>query len=85
MAKTIKDYQAELRFVRMELNNVISEKNSTERELNHYRRFVRDKFEWFVEIHKENKHPNMTLMVIDFTKFFNRREPFDWSMLPRAF
>lgn len=85
MKKTIKDYKSELRFMRNDLNFYTKAHTDAQKELDHYRRFVRDKFEWYVELHGQNKYPKMTQLIIDHAIFFNKRKPFDFGMLPRAF
>jgi len=85
MKKTIQDYKEEIRFVRMELNNKIRECKATERELDYFRRFVRDRFEWYVELSAKNQHASLISLILEHVKFFNQAKPFDWGMLPRAF
>lgn len=83
--KTIGDYRDDLRTLRIELDQVKRRRADAECELNHYRRYVRDKFERYVEMTAQNKYPDMIQLVMDHAKFFNERTPFDWNMLPRAF
>ncbi len=85
MAKTIKNYKSEIRALRNEVTRRINQTTKAEFELNHYRRFVRDKFEWYVELSGQNKYPKMVDLIITHVKFLNRREPFEWNMLPRPF
>ena len=59
MKKTIKDYKEDLRLTRHELRTVEFENSELKNELNHYRRFTRDKFEWFVELNGKNNVPQM--------------------------
>jgi len=84
MKKTVKEYQLEARQLRSELQYMTNQRDEDRLELNHYRRFVRDKFEWYIELIDKNKYPIMTALVIEHVKFFSRRKRFEWDTLPRA-
>lgn len=83
--KTAGEFRDDLRALRIEFKQCDRRRAKAEAELNHYRRFVRDKFEWYVELSGKNKYPHMVQLIVSHVQFFNRREPFDWNMLPKAF
>lgn len=79
MKKTREDYKNELRVLRIELNDMIRQRNDANGELNQYRRFITDKLKWYVELNGKNKYPEMVGLIISYVKFFSSRKTFDWE------
>ena len=44
-----------------------------------FKDFCVAKFNWLVDIHAEGKTPSMPYLIKEFTKLFNRVQPFYWG------
>lgn len=85
MKKTIKEYKSELRILKDELSAEIRRRTKAEDRFRMHRVYLRDKFEWFVEILGKGETPNLVWLVKNMTQHFVRVGDFELNELPRAF
>lgn len=74
--KAIEDLKQEIRYLRSELDMTIRERNKQEALAGRHRRYLRDKFNWFVDISADTKTPNLPALIKDMTQHFSNTGDF---------
>ena len=75
----IKTLRQSLRYARKRADHAEIELEKVKADKMQFKDFCVAKFNWLVDIHAEGKTPSTPYLIKEFTKLFNRVQPFYWG------